>query len=176
MLQRFMSDVVALRPQAVLILAGTNDLARGTPPAAIENNYLALASLASARGIKLIFASVTPVSDYHKDQSPAYERTSGRPPQQIRELDDWLRSFCGKQNCTYVDYFSGLVDANGQLTADMGDDGLHPNAKGYRMMAPLAAAAIQKALGAQRSAVPAAEPAKSPSDGTNPKGTNPRLL
>jgi lysophospholipase L1-like esterase len=173
MLQRFMSDVVALRPQAVLILAGTNDLARGVSPAAIENNYLALATLASARGMKLIFASVTPVSDYHKDQNPANERTPGRPPQQIRELNDWLRSYCGKQNCAYVDYFTGLVDTNGQLTADMGDDGLHPNSKGYRVMAPLAAAAIQKAVGAQRPVAPAAPPAevgKSISDETKPKG------
>ena len=170
MLQRFLSDVVALRPQAVIIHAGTNDLSFGTPPAAIENNYLALATLASARGIKLIFASVTPVSDYHKDQNPAYERTSTRPPQQIRELNDWLRSYCGKQGCTYLDYYSALVDANGQLTADMGDDGLHPNAKGYRVMAPLATAAIQKALGPKPVPPTAVEAGKSPSGGTKPKG------
>ncbi len=80
MLQRFQADVVSLHPEAVLILAGTNDLARGISVGAIENNYLAMATLAQAGKIKVIFASVTPVSDYHKDQNPAYERTPGRPP------------------------------------------------------------------------------------------------
>jgi len=146
MLQRFLADVIAVRPQAVLILAGTNDLARGIPVAAIESNYQALATFAFAYGVKVIFASVTPVSDYHKDQNPAYERTPGRPPERIRELNDWLKAYCAKQGYAYVDYYSSLVDANGQLIADMGDDGLHPNAKGYRVMGPLAFAAIQKAL------------------------------
>lgn len=147
MLQRFQADVVDAHPQAVLILAGTNDLPRGIPVAAIENNYQALATLAAANKIKVIFASVTPISDYHKDQNPAYERTPGRPPARIRELNEWLQTYCSKQNYAYVDYYSALVDEAGQLKADMGDDGLHPNAKGYRVMAPLASAAIEKNFG-----------------------------
>ena len=170
MVQRFLPDVVGLRPQAVLIFAGTNDLARGVPTSAIENNYLAMATIASARGIKLIFASITPVSDYHKDQNPAYERTPGRPLEQIRELNEWLKSYCAKQACAYIDYFSGLADGKGQLAADMGDDGLHPNAKGYRVMAPLAAAAIQKTVGVQRTAAPPPDPGKTTADAGKPKG------
>ena len=147
MLQRFQADAVDAHPQAVLILAGTNDLPRGIPVAAIEYNYQALATLAGANKIKVIFASVTPVSDYHKDRNPAYERTPGRPPARIRELNEWLRAYCSKQNYAFVDYYSALVDEAGQLKADMGDDGLHPNAKGYRVMAPLASAAIEKNFG-----------------------------
>ena len=94
----------------------------------------------------MIFASVTPVSDYHKDQNPANERTPGRPPARIRELNDWLQAYCTKQGHLYVDYFSALVDETGQLKADFGDDGLHPNAMGYRAMAPLASAAIEKTI------------------------------
>ena len=78
MLQRFEADVLGLRPQVVLILAGTNDLARGVPVAAIESNYQAIATLADVYKVKVIFASVTPVSDYHKDQNPAYEMTLAR--------------------------------------------------------------------------------------------------
>jgi lysophospholipase L1-like esterase len=162
MLQRFQADVAAARPQAVLILAGTNDLARNIPVAAIESNYQMLATLASASGIKVLFASVTPVDDYHKDQNPAYERTPGRSPALIRELNDWLKAYCAKQRSGYVDYFSSMVDERGQLVLDMTDDGLHPNAKGYRIMGPLASAAIQRALPAPKSQAPAAEPAKSP--------------
>ncbi len=144
MLQRFQADVVNLHPQAVLILAGTNDLARGVPVAAIENNYQAIATLAGAAKMKVLFASVTPVSDYHKDQNPANERTPGRPPARIRELNEWLQAYCSRQGYSYIDYYSALVDGNGQLKAEWGDDGLHPNAMGYRAMAPLASAAIEK--------------------------------
>jgi lysophospholipase L1-like esterase len=146
MLQRFQADVLNLHPQAVLVLAGTNDLARGIPVAAIENNYQMIATLAAANHIAMIFASVTPVSDYHKDQNPAYERTPSRPLARIRELNDWMQAYCSKQHCLYVDYFSSLVDGSGQLKADFGDDGLHPNAMGYRAMGPLASAAIEKTL------------------------------
>lgn len=158
MLQRFQADVVSLHPVVVLILAGTNDLARGIPVTAIESNYQSIATLAAANKIKVIFASVTPVSDYHKDQNPAYEQTTVRPPAQIRELNEWLRGFCSKQGHLYLDYFSALVDAKGQLNADFADDGLHPNAMGYRAMGPLAAAAIEKIT--KPPAAPPPEPAK----------------
>lgn len=144
MLQRINADVVALHPQAVVILAGTNDLARGILPEAIEKNYQTMADVAAANKIKLVFASVTPVSDYHKDANPAYERTPGRPPAYILQLNDWLRDFCAKNNHIYADYFPGLVDESGRLKADLSDDGLHPNAKGYREMAPVALTAIGK--------------------------------
>ena len=147
MLQRFKADVIDLHPAAVLILAGTNDLAREIPREAIENNYREFADLAAANKIKVIFASVLPVSNYHKDQNPAYERTPGRPPAFIRELNTWLQSFCAQRMYTYLDYFSGLVDQDGVLNADLSDDGLHPNSKGYRIMGPLATAAIEKMTG-----------------------------
>ena len=147
MLQRFKADVIDLHPAAVLILAGTNDLAREILREAIENNYRELADLAAANKIKVIFASVLPVSNYHKDQNPAYERTPGRPPAFIRELNTWLQSFCAQRMYTYIDYFSGLVDQDGVLNADLSDDGLHPNPKGYRIMGPLATAAIEKVTG-----------------------------
>jgi lysophospholipase L1-like esterase len=147
MLQRFKADVMDLHPAAVLILAGTNDLAREIPVTAIESNYQEMADLASANKIKLIFASVLPVSDHHKDQNPAYERTPARPPASIRALNDWLRSYCSQRNFVLVDYFPALIDENGQLQGDLSDDGLHPNSKGYRIMGPLATAAIEKVTG-----------------------------
>jgi lysophospholipase L1-like esterase len=146
MLGRMKADVIDLHPQAVLILAGTNDLARGIPVSIIQNNYVMLADLASAYKIKVIFASVLPVSDYHKDESPANERTPARPPALIRALNEWLSKFCSERGYTYLNYFPAMVDETGQLKADLGDDGLHPNSKGYRIMAPLALEAIQKTV------------------------------
>jgi lysophospholipase L1-like esterase len=156
LLGRMKADVLDLHPHAVLILVGTNDLARGIALTTIENNYLMIADLAAAQKIKVIFASVTPVSDYHKDVNPANERTTGRPPVFIKALNDWLQSFCTQRGYTYLNYFPALVDGAGQFQADLADDGLHPNAKGYRIMAPLALEAIAKAVGSpQQNSSPA---------------------
>jgi lysophospholipase L1-like esterase len=146
LLQRMKDDVIDLRPEAVLILVGTNDLSREVPVAAIESNYQMLADLAAAYKIKVLFGAVLPVSDYHKDVEPSYERTLQRPPAQIKALNEWLQKFCAQRGYAYVDYFTATVDPAGQFQAELSDDGLHPNAKGYRVMAPLAAAAIDKTL------------------------------
>jgi len=154
MLARMKADVIDLRPEAVLVLAGTNDIARSAPLGAIENNLSMIADLAAAHNIKPLFASVLPVSDYHKDVNPAFEMTKVRPPQQIAALNEWIRAFCRERNYIYVDYFSAMADANGLLKSELADDGLHPNSQGYRVMAPLALAAIDK------TAAPQAKPKK----------------
>lgn len=146
MLGRVKSDVIDLHPQAMLILAGTNDLARGIPLTDIENDYLMIADLASLYKIKMIFASVTPVSDYHKDQNPSYARTNDRPPTYIAALNQWIQELCKQRGYTYLDYFDALADNAGLLKPDLSDDGLHPNSTGYRIMAPLALNAIEKTL------------------------------
>ncbi len=149
MLGRMRPDVIQLRPAAVLVLAGTNDIARGVPLSTIESNLMSIADLAEYHKIKPLFASVLPVSDYHKDQNPAFEMTRIRPPQQIRALNEWLQRFCRERGYTYVDYYSQMADAKGQLKAELADDGLHPNGTGYRIMAPIALAAIDKTAGVE---------------------------
>jgi len=143
MLGRMQADVIALKPEAMVILAGTNDLARGVPVPTIQNNLTMIGSLAEQAGITPVFASILPVSDHHKDVNPNYERTPGRPPEKIRELNAWLAAMCKARGFRYLDYFSAMVDENGQLRADLAEDGLHPNAEGYKIMAPLAQAAIE---------------------------------
>lgn len=157
LLGRFLTDVVNLHPRAVLILAGINDIARGISPANIEDNLAMLGTLAKANGIKPLFASILPVSDYHKDINPAYDVVTARPPANIRQVNDWLKQYCQREGFSYVDYYTAIADTNGLLPADQGDDGLHPNAKGYRVMAPIAQDAIDRALVALP---PAPEPQK----------------
>jgi len=147
MLARFLPDVAAHKPDAVLILAGTNDIARGTPPATIQSSLTAIADLADHYKIKPVFASILPISDYHKGVNPSFERSTQRPPAAINAMNDWLKAFCARRNYVYLDYFTSLADQAGQLKADYADDGLHPNPAGYRIMAPLALTAIEKALG-----------------------------
>lgn len=146
MLGRMMADVIDLKPAAMLVLAGTNDIARGVPVSAIKNNLMMIADLAEAHHIRPLFASILPVSDYHKNVNPRFEMTHTRPPATILTLNNWLRQFCAQHGYTYVDYFSVMVDSAGFLQADLADDGLHPNSKGYRVMAPVALNAVDHAV------------------------------
>jgi lysophospholipase L1-like esterase len=146
MLVRMMADVIALKPDAMLILAGTNDLYKGMPLSATKNNLSAIAELARVYRIKVLIASVLPVSDYHKDRNPAFEMTRTHPPQTIIELNNWIRNYCRERNFTYVDYYSAVVDKAGFFRADLSDDGLHPNSAGYRLMAPVALSAADAAV------------------------------
>jgi lysophospholipase L1-like esterase len=150
MLVRFRPDVIALRPRAVVILAGTNDLSGNTGPTtlgAIQDNLASMAELARANGIRVVLASVLPVSDYDRDaQGQLLLRTRCRPPAQIGALNDWLRAYAAKHGHTYLDYHAATVDARGFLKDELSDDGLHPNARGYAVMAPLAEKAVAAAL------------------------------
>ncbi|MGA8599231.1 MAG: SGNH/GDSL hydrolase family protein [Bryobacteraceae bacterium] len=146
MLVRFRPDVINLKPKVVVILAGTNDIAGNTGPetlADIENNLTSMAELAHASGIKVVLASLTPVCDYIKSQ------TTRRPPDQIVALNDWIKSYCDKDGDVYLDYYSATIDERKMFKQDLTYDGLHPNAQGYEVMAPLAQAAITQALAAK---------------------------
>ena len=161
MLGRMKEDVINLKPKAMLVLAGTNDLARGIAIRTIEDNLSMIADLAVYNHIQPVFASVLPVSDYHRDVNPTYAQSLRRSPRLIRELNDWLQSMCEQRHFTYVDYYSAMVDQAGWMPADMADDGLHPNAKGYRVMAPIALAALEKAPVQQpQQAAPVEKPKK----------------
>jgi lysophospholipase L1-like esterase len=150
MLIRFRPDVIALQPSVVVILAGTNDIAGNTGPTtlqAIEDNLTSMAELARLYHIRLVLASLLPVSDYEKtaDGQPR-NQTIRRPPAQIIALNEWMKSYAAKNKVTYLDYYSAMVDVKVFLQDELSDDGLHPNEKGYAVMAPLAEHAIEKAL------------------------------
>lgn len=144
MLIRFRPDAIALKPKVVVILAGINDIAGNTglvTLAMIEDNYASMAELAQLNQIKVIFASVLPIHDYS-----SIERSPIHLPTKIRALNDWLQLYCLEHNHIYLDYYSQMLDQQGMLRADLADDGLHPNTKGYEIMAPLAESAIEQAL------------------------------
>jgi lysophospholipase L1-like esterase len=145
MLLRFYPDVIALQPKAVIIFGGTNDIGGNIGPVAmetIENDLAAMADMARANGIKVIMASVTPVCDM-PGKPPM---TPGRPPESIRTLNQWIREFAASHKLGFLDYYSATVDAQGFLRAELTQDGLHPTAKGYEIMNPLAEKAIAEAL------------------------------
>jgi lysophospholipase L1-like esterase len=146
MVLRFHQDVVELQPAAVIVNAGINDISNTlqiTNVAEIESNYESMAEIARAHGVRIIFASVLPVNNYTE-----YSRgfLTERPPEQIRELNRWMKNYCEKNNLVYLDYYSAMIDENHMLRRELTADGLHPTADGYKIMAPLAEKAIQQAL------------------------------
>ncbi|MFN8573953.1 MAG: SGNH/GDSL hydrolase family protein [Gemmatimonadaceae bacterium] len=142
MLVRFRQDVISLHPAAVIILAGTNDIAGNTGPSTlemIEDNLASMTELAKANGIRVVLCSVLPVYDY--PWKPGLQ-----PAPKIVALNAWMKSYAGSHGATYCDYHSAMADERQGMRSDLASDGVHPNEKGYAIMAPIAEAAIQSAL------------------------------
>ena len=142
MLLRFRQDVIDLKPIAVVILAGINDIAGNTGPSSIEmiiDNLISMAELSMANHIKVIFCSVLPAKDF--PWRPGLE-----PAEKVVKLNGLLRDYTIDQGLVYVDYFSAMEDGSNGLKEDFGYDGVHPNALGYSIMEPLVEEGIAKAL------------------------------
>jgi lysophospholipase L1-like esterase len=172
MLVRMYPDVIDLKPAAMVVLAGINDISQNTGPATaemVEQNIMAMTELAQHHGIKVILCSILPVSDYpflnqqggRGAQPPAAQgpnsgsqrgpvrrmkATDTHPPGDILKLNAWMKDYASRVNAYYADYFAILVDDRGWLKESLSGDGIHPNAEGYKIMAPIVEAAIQKAL------------------------------
>jgi lysophospholipase L1-like esterase len=159
---RFRADVIAIRPKVVVILAGTNDIkfanvndiagiARSTTFQAITDNFVSMAELARANDILVVLASLLPVNDHQRDkEGKPIMRTTDRPPDQINTLNEWIKKYAAKNGHTYLDYYSAMIDEKGFLRDELSDDGLHPNDKGYAVMAPLAEQALATAQRSKR--------------------------
>jgi lysophospholipase L1-like esterase len=146
LLLRLRDDVIDLGARALVILAGTNDIAGNTGPISleeIEENFEAMAELARAHGVRVIFSSILPVHNYTPGSDENFEL---RPPEKIVALNHWLEHYCRAKGFVYLDYFSAMVDEHGLMRRELADKGLHPNAAGYAVMAPLTARAIDQAL------------------------------
>jgi acyl-CoA thioesterase I len=146
MLVRFRQDVINLRPKAVVILAGTNDIAGNTGPISnedIDANFASIADLARAHGIRVIFSSILPVHNYTPESQDFFAQ---RPMERILALNRWLKDYCAANDLIYLDYFSAIADDKGLLKRDLAQDGLHPNKAGFAIMGPLAEKAIARAV------------------------------
>ena len=143
MLIRFMPDVIDLRPEAVVILAGTNDIAGNTGFSSLKmitDNIKAMAELAVQNNIKVILSSILPAYDY--PWRPGLE-----PHKKIAEVNAWIMKYAKENNFTYLDYFTSLADERPGMKPAYAEDGVHPTDEGYKVMEPLVIEAIEKTLG-----------------------------
>jgi lysophospholipase L1-like esterase len=143
MLVRFRQDVINLKPKAVVIQGGTNDLAGFAGPATqgtIAENFMTMVELAKAHGIRVVLASLTPVCDCSTNV------TRQRPPGRIIGMNGWLKDYAAESGVVYLDYYSALASGR-EMNKDLTVDGLIPNEAGYKLMAPLAENAVAEALG-----------------------------
>jgi lysophospholipase L1-like esterase len=130
MLVRFRADVVALRPQSVHILAGTNDVAGNggpTSPQDFKNNIISMVELAKANGIAVILGSIPPAAAFPW-------RPEVKPVPIIQALNVWMRDYAASNGLRFIDYYKDLVGPSGELKGELGNDGVHPNRSGYRIM------------------------------------------
>ena len=131
MVLRMYSDVIALKPKAVHIMAGTNDIAGNTGPMTAqmsENNFRAMSDIAQRHGIAVLLAPVPPAASF-----PWRPEIQTRP--RIAELNRWLEKFARESGATWVDYRRVLDDGTGAMKPGLAVDGVHPTEAGYDAMA-----------------------------------------
>lgn len=142
MLLRFRQDVILLQPKVVVILGGTNDIAGNTGPSTLEmiqQNLASMAELANANNIRVVLSSVLPVYDY--PWKPGLE-----PAEKIVTLNAWMKKYCEEKGFVYLDYFTPMANDRHGMKEELTYDGVHCTVEGYKIMEPLAQAAIKLAL------------------------------
>ena len=141
LLVRFWQDVVALHPRMVHIMVGTNDIAGNTGPTTPEtyqNAVRAMVALAKANGIAVVLGAIPPSNRF--DWAPTL-----KPVPWIARLNAWLKDYAAGEGLVFADYHAALAGPEGELPAQYGPDGVHPNAAGYAVMRPIAERAIAAA-------------------------------
>lgn len=140
MLVRFRADVINLRPKAVVILAGTNDIAQNNGYIAPENilgNIISMAELAKANNIDVVLCSILPAYEYGW-------RKGLEPADKIIALNKMIKAYADQNNLTYVDYHSALKDERNGLPEKYSKDGVHPTMEGYKIMESMILKALEK--------------------------------
>ena len=142
MVLRFYQDVILLNPKVVIILTGINDIAANQGPTSnemIQHNIKAMVDMAHAHNLKIIICSILPANRFSW-------RPTINPTQRVLEMNHWIEQFCSDKKIYFCNYVPSLTDANNGLRNDLGEDGVHPNKKGYEIMKSILAPIIKTAL------------------------------
>ena len=143
MLVRFTDDVIALHPKAVVIMAGTNDVAHNeywVSPERVVDNIIAMCNIAQSNGIVPIISSIPPCSEF------PWRKEINNPGQTIVDINKSLKAFADANGIVYVDYHSALTDEKLGLPKTLSNDGCHPLPDTYFTMEEMVLEAIRNAL------------------------------
>lgn len=138
MLVRFRADVVDIDATAVVILAGTNDIAENTGPTTLNmilDNLKSMSEIAQANNVKIILCSILPAYDYPW-------RTGLEPNVKIPALNKMIKGYAEANDIYYLDYFKALNDGKNGIIKKYTTDGVHLTEEGYKLMEPM----LEKAL------------------------------
>jgi lysophospholipase L1-like esterase len=142
MLIRFRPDVIDLKPAAVVLFAGINDIAGNTGDMTLEEtegNLASMAELAHENGIQVVICSILPAYDFPW-------RPGREPAAKVVKVNEFLKAYAAAHGHVYVDFYAAMVDKRGGLPENLSHDGVHPTAAGYAIMNPLVEAGIAQAL------------------------------
>ena len=143
MLVRFTADVIELHPKAVVIMAGTNDVAHNdywVEPKGVVDNIIAMCTQAQANGIIPIICSIPPCSEF------PWRKEIKNPGQTIVNINKELKAYADSKGYLYVDFHTALADQNLGLPSSISEDGCHPNPDTYYTMENMVLEAIHNTL------------------------------
>ena len=140
MLARFTYDVVKLRPKAVVIMAGTNDVAHNehwVESDKVVDIVASMCKMAHAEGIVPIISSIPPCAGF------VWNPDIKDAAQTIVYINKRLKEYAEDNKIVYVDYHAALADERDAFQEDLSADGCHPNADTYFIMEELVLQAIE---------------------------------
>jgi len=142
MLVRFRQDVINLKPKAVVIMAGINDMAHNNGMISQKNilgNIISMAELAKVNKIKVILCSVLPCDRFKW-------RPELKPAESVKSLNVLIKRYAQDNNIPYLDYYTTMATPDGAMKPELTKDGCHPTLAGYKVMEPLALEIINKVV------------------------------
>ena len=135
-LRRFERDVLAARPDWVIVLAGVNDLYQGHSVETIQKNLETLYEKARKAGILVIACSILP---YNTLDEVVKER--------MLEMNRWIKEYASRHGLVFCDTFHAIEDPFRPVRLKSSPDGLHPDVEGYRKIGEAVSKVLAQALG-----------------------------
>jgi lysophospholipase L1-like esterase len=144
-LKRFDADVIQLKPKKVVLMIGTNDISQihgdvwwrvdGQEPSVvlenIKSNFHKIIEKCKANTIDLVLCSIIP-----SDIAPPFPKLLRQ--EMTIELNEFIKELAENNNYKYINYYDSLCGKDGKtLIYELSQDGIHPNAKAYFIMAEI---------------------------------------
>jgi lysophospholipase L1-like esterase len=122
-LERIENEVVAIKPAAVFVLLGVNDLVALFSNDMILVNYerIIIRLMKGLRDIPLFIQSIIPTRNHEH-----------APIERIQLLNIELHKLALRYGVKFLDIYPLFLDKQGELSVQYSEDGIHLNETGYR--------------------------------------------